>query len=142
MSGKKKKLCVRYHVLWVPTEEVTNAAKNDFTYRFKEVNYVPDTNLTPQCVNCNLWGKKWRKGQSTCAQKGYTLNDLCRYFAPKEKKEVTEKVVRTYEERDDGWTIFARGDLGKIRTHFKHLGIEDQRVAPELGFDLRCHRTL
>jgi len=141
-SPEKTKLCVLNNVLWVPTQYVDQDVKEEFTYRFEEIEYQPMLDLPQKCANCELWGKKWRPGSMTCAQKGYTLEDICKSFSHKKMPVSKEIVLKTYRERHDGWTQFARGDLGKIRRCFRELGIDDQRVAPELGFDLTCHRAL
>jgi len=136
------KLCVLNNVLWVPSEHVEPDAEEEFTYRFEEVEYQPQVDLPPQCSNCDLWGKKWRPGRTTCAEKGYTLDDVCKHFEHKKLPVVKEIVLKTYAKRPDGWTTFARGDMGKINRIFGHLGIEDERVRPKLGFKLKCHRAL
>lgn len=141
-KDSKKKLCVLNNVLWVPTEYVDDEAREEFTYRFEEIEYQPMLDLPQKCANCELWGKKWRPGQTTCAAKGYTLEDTCKSFSHKKQAVSKEIVLKTYKDRPDGWTQFGRGDLGKIRRTFNDLGIKDERVAPELGIDLQCKATL
>jgi len=142
MGGGKEKLCVLNNILWVPTEYVEDEAREDFTYRFEEVEYHPNLDLPPQCSNCDLWGKKWRPGRTTCEQKGYTIHDVCKHFSHKKIPISKEIVLKTYQDRQDGWTTFARGDIGKIKKHFAHLGVRDERVAPKLDFNLVCTSTL
>lgn len=142
MGRGKEKLCVLNNILWVPTEYVEEEAREDFTYRFEEVEYHPNLDLPPQCSNCDLWGKKWRPGRTTCEQKGYTIHDVCKHFSHKKIPISKEIVLKTYQDRPDGWTTFARGDIGKIKKHFAHLGVSDERVAPKLDFDLKCVREL
>ena len=141
-NNPKKKLCVLNNVLWVPTQYVSDEARESFTYRFEEIEYQPMVDLPQKCANCSLWGKKWRPGSVTCAQKGYTLEDICKSFEHKQQPVAKEIVLKTYKDRPDGWTQFARGDLGKVRNTFRDLGIDDQRVAPALGIDLECTATL
>jgi len=140
--GKKTKLCVLNNVLWVPSQYVDDDARKDFTYKFEEVEYHPNLDLPSKCSNCELWGKKWRPGRTTCKQKGYTIEDVCKHFSPKKVPVSKEIVVKTYQDRPDGWTTFARGDIGKIKKHFARLGVSDERVAPKLEFDLTCLREL
>ncbi len=142
MSNEDDALCVLNNVLWVPSEYVEPEAEEEFTYRFEEVEYQPMVDLPTQCANCDLWGKKWRPGRVTCESKGYTLDDVCKHFTHKKLPVTKEIVLRTYARREDGWTTFARGNMGKINRVFGHLGIDDQRVAPKLGFKLKCHRKL
>lgn len=142
MSDDADKLCVLNNVLWVPSEHVDSEVEEEFTYRFEEVEYQAQTDLPAQCSNCDLWGKKWRPGRVTCADKGYTLDDRCKDFEHKKLPVVKEIVLKTYSKRPDGWTTFARGDMGKIKRIFGPLGIEDERVRPKLGFKLKCHRAL
>lgn len=134
-------LCVLNTVLWVPTEYVEEENKDDYTYSFEEVEYLPQVGLPQQCSSCDLWGKKWRKGRRTCNQVGYELDSLCKSFTPKKEPKVTIIPVKTYAKQGD-WTKFSRGDMGKIERNFGHLGIEDQRSCPELDFDLKCTREL
>lgn len=140
--GNKTKLCVLNNVLWVPSQYVDDDARDDFTYKFEEVEYHPNLDLPAKCSNCELWGKKWRPGRTTCKQKGYTIEDVCKHFSPKKVPVSKEIVVKTYQDRPDGWTTFARGDIGKIKKHFASLGVSDERVAPKLEFDLTCLRDL
>lgn len=142
MTKRGESLCVLNNVLWVPTDQVSQEAEEAFTYRFQEVEHLPQVDLPAQCSNCDLWGKKWRPGRTTCADKGYSLSDVCKHFEHRKVPVTKEIILRTYATRDDGWTTFARGNLGKINKHFSHLGIEDQRVKPNLGFDLKCLTTL
>lgn len=141
-KGDGDSLCVLNNVLWVPSDYVEPDDEEEFTYRFEEVVYQPMVDLPPQCSNCDLWGKKWRPGRITCEQKGYTLDDVCKHFTHKKTPVTKEIVLKTYQRREDGWTTFARGDMGKVERVFGHLGIDDERVAPKLGFKLKCHREL
>src|SRR3990172_3193929 len=111
-------LCVMNNVLWVPSEYVEPEAEEAFTYRFEEVDYLPMVDLPSQCSNCDLWNKRWRPGQQKCAQKGYTLDDVCKHFTHKKMPVMKEIVIKTFQHREDGWTTFARGDLGKINSLF------------------------
>jgi len=140
--SKKEPLCTLNSQLWVPSDLVTPQAEDDFTYTFDKVEYQPMVDLPRMCMNCDLWEKKWRPGKVTCEDKGYRVDDLCNKFTHKKTPVHIETTLKTYKRRNDGWTVFARGDLGKINKHFGQLGIEDQRSAPKLPFDLVCHREL
>lgn len=130
------------NVLWVPRHLVTNEARAAFTYKFEKINYVPQIDLPRQCANCHLWDKKWRPGKMTCAEKGYTLDDVCKHFDPKKLPVVEEVIIKTHRDHDDDWTMFARGDLGKIERIFGKYPIQDNRSAPKLDFPLKCTREL
>jgi superfamily II DNA or RNA helicase len=130
------------NVLWVPRHLVTEEAREAFTYRFEKVNYVPQIDLPKKCANCHLWDKKWRPGKMTCAEKGYTLEDVCKHFDPKKLPVVEEIIIKTHRDHDEDWTMFARGDLGKIERLFGEYPIQDNRSAPKLDFPLKCTREL
>lgn len=140
--SKKDPSCVLNSQLWVPTDLVTRKAEKDFTYTFDKVEYQPKVDLPRMCMNCDLWGKKWRPGKTTCESKGYSVDDLCKDFTHKKEPIHIKSTLKTYKHRSDGWSIFSRGDLSKIKKHFASLGIEDQRSAPRLPFKLVCHRDL
>lgn len=141
MANRKEKLAVLNNVLWVPNEHVSSEQTEDYTYRHEVVTFEPNLHLPSDCSNCDLWGKEWRSGRRTCEDLGYTLNDVCSSFTHKKFPVRQEQVIKTWKRFDDDWTIFARGDLAKIKRNFGYLGIEDQRSSPKLPFDLVCKTT-
>jgi superfamily II DNA or RNA helicase len=134
-------LVVLDNVLWVPTSCIDDQP-DKFTYKFETVTQQLQSHLPAQCSSCAQWNKRWRPGKRTCADLDYTLNDVCDEFFYRSLPVREEFIVKTWKEISEDWTIFARGDLGKIEELFGHLGINDQRSAPPLDFNLRCRATL
>lgn len=139
--SENEPLTVLDNVLWVPSSCVDDQPKK-FTYKFETVTYQPQLHLPSQCSSCELWNRKWRPGRRTCADLGYTLSDVCNQFSHRKLPVKEEFIVKTWKKVNEDWTIFARGDLGKVEKLFGHLGIDDQRSAPSLDFDLECLTTL
>lgn len=123
------------NALYVPERLVQPHHLHPYTYEIETRQTVQQTHLPPICENCDRWGKKWRQGGLTCADKNYGLLDSCHLFAHKTEREKVVTEVLTYSKEGE-YYVFPRGDLGKIERTFHGIPIHDMRAAPALGFDL------
>lgn len=129
------------NALYVPERLVQPHHLHPYTYEIETQQTVQQTHLPPICENCDRWGKKWRQGGLTCADKNYGLLDSCHLFAHKIEREKVVTEVLTYSKEGE-YYVFPRGDLGKIERTFHGIPIHDMRSAPPLGFDLTLKYTL
>jgi superfamily II DNA or RNA helicase len=111
----------------------------EWTYTFEKVSYEKQTDVTRKCANCEFWKKPWtdKNGlEQYCHKLGFTENDYCKKFNPKQLRVVEEFEVTTYAEMGE-YFAFGRGDLGKIEKTFQGFQFIDQRSAPKMGIPLK-----
>lgn len=129
--------CILKEVLYVPSCHVTDENIEDYTYFIEKTETKTLDSLPKQCSSCDLWGKKWRPGRITCSDAGFTSNDICDKFSFRTIIEKNLVEIKTHRNLDNGYYIFARGDIRKLLKNFGHLDINDQRVRPHLDIGLK-----
>lgn len=149
MTEKKPKVKLAYlsDVLYVPTEHVRQEHLNAYTYKFEKAVYEQPDEVVRKCGNCKYWRVPWmnHNGEEVlCHLKGYTEKDYCAKFFPKPVKRIEEHEVITYNQPNNEFYTFGRGDLGKVERVFHDFQFVDQRSAPKLGINLKLKegRTL